>query len=311
MPAPSVALNAGDGFAFQTAPPSPELRPWVAYYWLLQVSSEASARGPAELLIPDGYDELVFSYEGPFERGVLGGSRSVRAGSYAVVGRADSVTARCLGSVKMVGIKLLPATWQRLTQVPGAELPAGLLPLGALHDRGLALLERRLSEASSLAGIALLCDRFLAQRLARHAGDPLLERAVRLVFAERGVERIRPLSGLLGLHPRTLEKRAKHTLGLSLKTLARIVRFKHGYHWSRLGQACVLPWYDSGYYDQSHFIRDFRRVTGLSPSALPRVRADLSTAVIDESLQRDVAPPDESLAPRIVLPVRGATRDGG
>ena len=71
-----------------------------------------------------------------------------------------------------------------------------------------------------------------------------------------------------GITPRYLHKLIyKHT-GLSPVSFNKIVRFQHSL---KLITNNTLPFttvaYDSGYFDQSHFIRDFKSFTGVTPSA--------------------------------------------
>ncbi len=72
----------------------------------------------------------------------------------------------------------------------------------------------------------------------------------------------------------------KQQIGLPPKAVARILRF-HGVV-RRLNREPFTSWADaavaSGYSDQSHLIRDFRRFTGKSPGQYrQRVRLDGAT----------------------------------
>jgi AraC-like DNA-binding protein len=76
------------------------------------------------------------------------------------------------------------------------------------------------------------------------------------------------LSEAAGVGERQLENLFKKFVGLSPKFFARIIRFNyifrlaesHGDNWTRLA-------YEAAYYDQSHFIRNFKKFTGESPAA--------------------------------------------
>jgi AraC-like DNA-binding protein len=75
----------------------------------------------------------------------------------------------------------------------------------------------------------------------------------------------------------------KKQIGLPPKAVARILRF-HGIV-RRLNRECVTSWADaaaaSGYSDQSHLIRDFRRFMGESPGQyLRRARLDGTTTAV-------------------------------
>jgi AraC-like DNA-binding protein len=79
---------------------------------------------------------------------------------------------------------------------------------------------------------------------------------------------IRELASRVGLSQRQLLCRFEKHVGLGPKMLARVFRFqnvvrrlkaKRGVHWAQIAS-------DAGYYDQSHFVRDFQQFTGLNPS---------------------------------------------
>jgi len=69
----------------------------------------------------------------------------------------------------------------------------------------------------------------------------------------------------LGCSQRTLERHILADVGVSPKTLQRIVRFRDYFRRLRLGESGSRAAVNAGYYDQSHANRDFRAFTGASP----------------------------------------------
>jgi AraC-like DNA-binding protein len=277
------------GVDFQIVRPHSSVAGLVAYYWVLQVPMRSVST--PELMIPDGYDEVIFSYrEGFCRRPVSGNPAEVVCGSYVVGGRSETVTAECVGASRMMGIKLLPGGLYRLTGQSPSEMGGRPLPLTILGDLGLLELEDRLVDIQDIEKIGSVCDAFLRARANERPADPLIERAVHRIAASRGVMPVRLLSEELALHLRTLEKRVRLQLGLSLKTLARITRFKYGFSGSRGGRSGYLRQaLGCGYCDQSHFIREFRHFAGMSPSGLSKTDQCLSTSVIETSFGHDVS----------------------
>lgn len=75
-----------------------------------------------------------------------------------------------------------------------------------------------------------------------------------------------------GLSPRQLRRYFAHFVGESPKTFSKIVRFQRVLHTA--GNALSLHndkyFYDAGYYDQAHFIKEFKALYGSTPGqALP------------------------------------------
>ena len=119
---------------------------------------------------------------------------------------------------------------------------------------------------------------FLIRLLRRADVDrcPAVDLAVREIELSRGGVRIHELSDRVGWTRRHLDREFSEHVGLSPKAFATIVRFQHLYarglvsgDWPR----SLEELYES-YYDQAHFIRQFKHFTGFAPGEF-RARQDL------------------------------------
>jgi methylphosphotriester-DNA--protein-cysteine methyltransferase len=92
---------------------------------------------------------------------------------------------------------------------------------------------------------------------------------------------IKGLAARIGLSQRQLLRHFDERVGLAPKTLARVFRFQRVVE--RLDKERRAHWadiaVDAGYYDQSHFVRDFRQFTGLNPSRYLLDRRDYGNYV--------------------------------
>jgi len=92
--------------------------------------------------------------------------------------------------------------------------------------------------------------------------------AIDLIFSSNGMVSVKELTEKAGVGERQLERLFKRYVGLSPKFFARIIRFNYIF---QLIQSKNTPWaeivYQSGYYDQSHFIRNFKAFTGEDPTS--------------------------------------------
>jgi len=86
----------------------------------------------------------------------------------------------------------------------------------------------------------------------------------------RGLVRVPALARKAGLSARQLERVFAERIGLPPKTYLKIIRFQEVLHSLRDG-APSRTWAEiatsHGYYDQAHFIRDFKTFVGTAPSA--------------------------------------------
>jgi AraC-like DNA-binding protein len=98
------------------------------------------------------------------------------------------------------------------------------------------------------------------------AADPLVARALRLLETTAGEEvAVAAVARALGLSERQLERRFLQRVGVTPKRFATLRRFERAVALARTAPSLTSAALDAGYYDQSHFIRAFRRFTGASP----------------------------------------------
>lgn len=156
--------------------------------------------------------------------------------------------------------------------VPLHELRGATVALDTLLGRAkVATLADRIGSAPSHAERAAALDQALLSRLASTgpgAVDPIAIEAARRIEATGGRVRIADLAGALGIAQDPLEKRFRSAIGASPKQLAMLVRIRGAI--ALASGARALPMVRialaAGYFDQSHFNRDFRAVTGESPA---------------------------------------------
>jgi AraC-like DNA-binding protein len=110
-----------------------------------------------------------------------------------------------------------------------------------------------------------IVQQFWLARLHSASPDPLVSGALRAICAAAGAIRVGPLALALGVSQDTLEKRFRRIVGATPRQFASIVRLRRAVDLSREQTTLTALAQDAGYYDQSHFIRDFRASTGDAP----------------------------------------------
>lgn len=277
---------------FRVMLPCAQLRPFVRYYWILKCHGPGATTD--EYLAPDGFEELIFSYGGSFRRTEIHGgvtSREVLERSYVVGCKTVGVNCLRLGDLSMVGVKFWPNSLYSLLGIPMSELRGRPLELGELGVRKLAEIESRIFDAASEYSIKrVLDDSLTPSELSRRSGG-LVGLSVARIFEARGDIVIDDILRSEGRHYRTAEREFRERVGVPPKQLAKVVRFKHAYtaltQRSRQAPRSVGP-LDCGYYDASHFLKDFRRFTGTSPRNFLRSQPGFSTEIFNFCLDVDL-----------------------
>jgi AraC-like DNA-binding protein len=85
----------------------------------------------------------------------------------------------------------------------------------------------------------------------------------KLIEKNKGIIPIRKIEELTGISARQIHRIVSAKLGISAKEYINIVRFHE-----ILGNTLIDPADIWGYYDQSHFIREFKKFTGKTPQSL-------------------------------------------
>ncbi|MDM0020362.1 helix-turn-helix transcriptional regulator [Variovorax saccharolyticus] len=260
-----------------TRAPPPCLRPFVRSMW-------ASAPGPERAdprrtpqrqhVLPTGDMHLVFRLSAePLRLFADAADTAGWAVGHAIVGGARSAFyARELSLPSAsVGVQLHPGAAWALFGMPASALAERHTPLDVLWGtkaaealerlHGLPTLEERLAALAAL----------LAERLARRpqALHPAVAMALRGVAGGTPVRELVRASGYSHRHFVALFKEAA---GLPPKRLQRVLRLQQLL--AAAPRSGPLPWTDlalsMGYSDQSHFIREFGDIAGMTPEAYRR-----------------------------------------
>ena len=252
------------------AVPGPELRPYVAYVWLIDHADPAGQSQP-DLHVPDGLTEIVF---------VLRGSYSAR--SVAATGADSSVARSCLiglqqeaclvrghGNFRMVGIKLTPRGFYRLLGRGAREVTDGRVAFADWRAGRPGELEEELAAQRDMTGILAAVDRVLRNSLGRQTeGTGLSATLAAAEYIERrgGMLTVEDLAYEHNLGVRQLQRRFREYLRITPKQLIGLTRFRHYYRAGLMNDGEQPHYLDYGYYDQAHFIKDYRSRTGMAPT---------------------------------------------
>ncbi len=257
-------------FHFQRQLPHPSLRAYFRGYWLMKKEGVAEGKSPPLLLIPDGFPELFFRVEGAFAVVQDGAERPLPAG--ALMGQL-SKTIELRASVGSIAffVKLYPWVPHLLFGFGQKDLlnqnaDLSLLDGGnAFRDLG----ERLRGTGHFGEAVALLDDFFLSRVGLIEQQQPLLETLTRQIFLHRGQLSVDDLRRNIQYSNRYLEQLFSKGLGLSPKRYARVIRNKAITYQMATQPPENLSAFaqEMGYFDQSHFIKDFKSISQLTPSA--------------------------------------------
>jgi transcriptional regulator GlxA family with amidase domain len=186
------------------------------------------------------------------------------------------------GAADVVGIRFRPHGAFALLGVGQDQLADEIVDAGALGLGGLDASLRRAREAATAAEALAHLESVLLERLHGRRADPRLAAVVRGIEATAGTARVEEAARAAGIGRRHLERLFREQVGIGPKVLARLLRFQSAA--ARVladpGAPLAAVSGDSGYFDQSHMIREFVAFAGASPDQMRRRLGGLTASML-------------------------------
>ncbi len=249
--------------------PRPELRPYIQSIWVFE-SPVGMPPSDRSLAAPNGCAKIIINCENTITSVVDGRLQESREhGLYFVGMRDKSVLLRTTpAKTCCIGIEFHPHGAYPLFGIPMVEMTNRLLPADTLFDRW----GREVGEI--LPGLKSMTEKtdFIQSQLAgllrrNQLRNRIVEYCVGSLKSTNGLTTISDLERQTGYTRRYLELLFRNHVGLSPKVLAGIFRFQKFYRkWAsdRPYDEFKDELYDY-YFDQSHFTKEFKRMTGFTP----------------------------------------------
>lgn len=245
--------------------PKKELENIIKSFWL--IDSEDSDTIHVEKIIPDGYPELIFHYKSAYMANISGSwflqEKSLVAGQIR-----NHFYVKNTGLAGMFGIKLQPwvlklffnLNMDQITDKVVSIEGLNLLKLVPIKD----VVTRKTTFEDKVAAVEDLFSSLINTKTRKRSNG---QKAVQLIIDSYGEISIKQLIEKTGISERSLERYFKTHIGVSPKFYSRIIRFSNVFN---LIQTKDFNWSDitylAGFYDQSHFIKNFKEFTGEEPS---------------------------------------------
>ncbi len=282
----SPTFSVGErGMRISFFPPHRLLSPHVAHIWVVE-SPTGWRPEDIKTIVHNGRMKLVFPYRGALLNGEAtpGGPRRPfqknPENTLWVLGISDRPwIVDSDGPFGVLSVELHPGAAYPFFPFALRDLANLVVPAPDVFGQAGRQMQERLAEEPSAEGKVELVQSFLLGFFTDlRSPDPVVRHAVSLIQARRGLISIGELTEKLGYSQRYIAMKFDRFVGLGPKTLAEIVRFQNRFvALTRYGSPGGDGDFDEDYYDQSHFIREFKRFSGLPPSAYARATNEFLT----------------------------------
>lgn len=245
-------------------PPAALLRPYIERYWFVR-----PAGAPVDIQVDvyvDARADLVFSHGAPWRRHTLGGATTEHGASCLDAQRLQPIRITQRGEVHLAGVRFQLGGLGAFGVPPLRAFTGRTPPPEEVFGEEIRALEGALAPADPDAATALL-DTFFLRRLSRGDGWPVFDQALATLVGAGGCVEIDAVARGAGVSVRQVERLFARYVGVPPKVVGRVVRFQAGLRMLMRDPGCALAdvAIQAGYFDQAHFVRDFRRMTGGVP----------------------------------------------
>lgn len=170
----------------------------------------------------------------------------------------------------IVSVAFHPGGLYRLLKIPIYEIyNLANLDTELLLGKEIREVNERLKEARTHLEMKNIVEHYFMKKIDTSRLMPW-EKAWKEQLKQNGILRVDSIASLACLGIRQLEQKTNLIMGYSPKTFAKLIQFSKAYRLKKMN--LHLSWttiaHESGYFDQMHLIRDFKRFTGSSPMVL-------------------------------------------
>lgn len=246
--------------------PADQLKDYIKYYVVSENDIESEYK-----VFPSSGLVIGFQYKG--QLATISNNKESKLTSAGITGISDGY--KIFKNSADIGTILVCFTeigFTHFSSNPANELFNLSLSLDDIFEKSkVNEIEEKLAMASTDKQRVRMVEQFLIAQLKDIETDKLIVEAIKLIYQSKGTIRIKELNEKLYISQSPFEKRFRKIVGTTAKKFASIVRFNsvldHLSETKTLTEIC----YENNFFDQAHFIKDFKQFTGDTPENFKRI----------------------------------------
>lgn len=247
--------------------PCPELESFVSCYWYAAFTGTEQERMSLKprktVIVPDGGAGFVFNVNpnDKWENSIVWGVMD----SPTVVYNQQSVSR---GKIRTFGVDFRPAGLYRFFNIPMSKFKNNSFDFEDISTRLYGEISEKVYYAKSVGELIRFMETFLLKLLDRNNTiHYVVSGALNSIEMNSGKIKIQELSREFNVSERSLNRLFNECVGMSPKLLCRIIRLQKVIKMCKYGthKDFLVAAYESDYFDQAHFIKDFKEFCGCTP----------------------------------------------
>ncbi len=258
--------------------PSEHLKDYVDYYFAIEKERGEHAL-PVDVL-PAPQAEMVFTYgDERSSYSVIGNSEEHLSSDYAVSGFfTKKASYRNNGNLGVIMVGFKPWGIQPFIGFSISELTNENLDIKDVHPAKLRTMEDELRTARTDEARISIIEKFLTSILRPGKPDLLINESVKQISLSNGQIPVHELAKTFHLCEKQFKRRFIRTVGITPKLFSRLVRYQYILSLMDNQQVKLLDLaIRTGFYDESHFIKEFEEFTNTSPKSY--LKSNVTTGI--------------------------------
>lgn len=247
--------------------PSVELSKFIKRYFFLKATSSVKK---TYRLFSNGNTGLVFSINKEANSSRINGSLIMKVFVFGQI--ITPIEIELEPNSELAVVAFTPNGLNELTGVPGIELKGCVIEADNVFGKNIQFFQEALVEKESKNDITDSLNEYLLTVFVKQGvnKNPELQSIIQKIADSKGDLSIRNIKEEYFIHEKKLQRMFSNQIGMSAKSFIQITKLNT---YLELLQSKSLDYsnltsmaYEVGYYDQSHLVKSFKSITGLTPT---------------------------------------------
>lgn len=262
--------------------PAKPLQPYINCFWSIE---DVRDHELSDISFPDGCLEMIFNMGAPVWHASDHEHFKVNPRVELIGQMTQPFSIRSNGTRSMLGVRFYPHTAGCFIQENISVFNDEILDPVEVWGSGFSELSERVFNTPGLSAQVTAIENFLIERLPQvDSKYQMVDHAVKKILVKKDKSDLSSIIDDCGISARYLQKLFLEYVGISPKLFIKIIRFQKTFKYlTQQKSTLTAVAYECGYFDQSHFIRDFKLLSGTCPSEFLSERHPYNSFFLQES----------------------------
>lgn len=252
---------------YQTFPPHTDLASLVKCFWTLEVPTQKEFQ--KQIILPDGCIDMIFTLGEDVRRYTSETDFLIQPREMILGQITQPFYIQPTGYVNTFAVRFYPYGFIHFVSTSINQLANKETPLDAIfgHEIAKTLKTDIHNQGDTKQRIAIVENFLLARLKDKTTIDQIVKSTIDTLLSTHGSSKISSIFTNDSSRRRQLERKFAIQIGISPKQLGKVIRLQTALKLllNQKTDSLTQIAYESEYYDQAHFIKDFKEFTGTTP----------------------------------------------